>query len=99
MIMKNLTIIILISKEFKKKEDFFLPHKNFLIEKRNKFKQTKFYNYDLDKLSKKVYVEGHFECEKYFEKYKDDLKNEFNILDPLNIKITNIIMIFCLIIK
>ena len=52
-----------------------------MIEKRNKFKQTKFYNYDLDKLSNKVYVEGHFECEKYFEKYKDDLKNEFNILD------------------
>ena len=68
-------------RSLKKKIDFFLPHKNFLIEKRNKFKQTKFYDYDLDKLSKKVYVEGHFECEKYFEKYKDDLKNEFNILD------------------
>ena len=68
-------------RSLKKKVDFFLPHKNFLIEKRNKLKQTKFYNYDLNKLSNKVYVEGHFECEKYFEKYKDDLKNEFNILD------------------
>ena len=68
-------------RNLKKKIDFFLPHKNFLIKKKNKFKQKKIYNYDLDKLSKKVYVEGHFECEKYFEKYKDDLKNEFNILD------------------
>ena len=68
-------------RNLKKKIDLFLTHKNFLIEKKNNSKQTKFYNYDLNKLSKKVYVEGHFESEKYFEKYKDDLKNEFNVLD------------------
>ena len=68
-------------RSFKKKIDFFLTHKNFLIEKKDNSKQTKFYNYDLTKLSKKVYVEGHFESEKYFEEYKDDLKNEFNLLD------------------
>ena len=68
-------------RSFKKKIDLFLTHKNFLIEKKNKSKQTKFYNYDLTKLSKKVYVEGHFESEKYFEEYKVDLKNEFNLLD------------------
>ena len=68
-------------RNLKKKIDLFLTHKNFLIEKKNNSKQTKFYNYDLNKLSKKVYVEGHFESEKYFEKYKVDLKNEFDVLD------------------
>ena len=69
-------------RNLKKKIDLFLTHKNFIIEKKNNSKQTKFYYYDLNRLSKKVYVEGHFESEKYFEKYKADLKNEFNFLDP-----------------
>ena len=68
-------------RKLKKRIDLFLRNKNYLIEKKNNFKQTKFYNYDLNNLSNELYVEGHFESEKYFNEYRADLKNEFNFLD------------------
>ena len=69
-----------------KKIDFFLPKKNFLIEQRNSFKQTKFYEYDTSQLSNKIYVEGYFESEQYFKQYKDELKKEFKLKDSKSYK-------------
>ena len=69
-----------------KKIDFFLPKKNFLIEQRNSFKQTKYYEYDTSQLSNKIYVEGFFESEQYFKQYKDELRNEFKLKDSTTYK-------------
>tara|TARA_B100000767_G_C19754731_1_gene532427 strand:+ start:1530 stop:2441 length:912 start_codon:yes stop_codon:yes gene_type:complete len=69
-----------------KKIDFFLPKKNFLIEQRNSFKQTKYYEYDTSQLSNKIYVEGFFESEQYFKQYKDELRNEFKLKDSTSYK-------------
>lgn len=54
--------------------DYFKYKKKFLIEHKNKLKMTTFKdlsNYPLDNL---VYVEGHFESEKYFYNVKKDLQ-------------------------
>ena len=69
-----------------KKIDFFLPKKNFLIEQRNSFKQTKYYEYDTSQLSNKIYVEGFFESEQYFKQYKDELRKEFKLKDSTSYK-------------
>ena len=61
------------------KLDRFKKKKNFLIEKKDKFKKTKFSTHDLESFSKLLYVEGHFESENYFFSYKKDLKLQFTL--------------------
>ena len=55
--------------------------KNFIIEKRNRFKKTSFYNlnYDNTLLHNKIFIEGYFESEKYFLEYRNELINEFSL--------------------
>ena len=69
-----------------KKIDLFLPKKNFLIEQRSNFKQTKYYKYDTKQLSNKIYVEGYFESEQYFKQYKDELREEFKFKNSTSYK-------------
>jgi len=61
-----------------KKINSFKRTKNFYIEHRNHQKIT-FYNNDFlkDNYSQKLFIEGHFESEKYFSNFKKDINNEF----------------------
>jgi len=71
-----------IKRKLIKKIDFIKPKKNFLIEKNNNFKETRYYKYETKNFSDKLYVEVYFESEQYFKKYKDDLKKEFSAKNP-----------------
>ena len=52
--------------------------KMFYIEKKNKDKISKFSNdYANINFSNNLFLEGHFESEKYFKNYKDEIINEF----------------------
>jgi len=59
--------------------DMFNKKKKFLIEKKFNNKSTKYITTDINKYKKKIFVEGHFECENYFSEFKNDLKNEFSL--------------------
>lgn len=53
-------------------------NKTFLIEKRDKNKNTEYYNYfENFNFNNYFILEGHFESEKYFINYKNDLLKEF----------------------
>lgn len=71
--------------------DNFYYKKNFIIEKRNKNKISSFYDLNLDNsfLNNKVFLEGYFETEKYFLKYRNELIKEFSFKNKINC-ITNI---------
>jgi len=75
-------------KHFKRKllikTEKFRKNKIFLIEKRDKYKKTKFENFKLSNLASIVYVEGHFESENYFKDFKNELKYQFNLKDENN---------------
>ena len=70
-------------KDFKrkilKKTDFFNLKKNFLIEKVSHDKFTSFTDYTKYQYSDLLFTEGHFESEKYFSEYAEDLKKQFLI--------------------
>ena len=67
-----------IKRKFKKKIDPFLKKKSFILEKYNNNKETNFTNINTNQLyNYTVYMEGYFESEKYFLKYKKDLINIF----------------------
>ena len=69
--------------------DLFKKKKSFLIEKKNKYKKT---NSSIPYLNKKysniLYLEGYFESENYFSKFKNELLNEFKFkkIPPVNAK-------------
>ena len=68
---------------FKRKFFIFLDKfsfkKRFIIEKKNTSKKTYYDNsYLNNKFNSKIYVEGHFESEKYFLNCRSDLLNEFS---------------------
>jgi len=72
--------ILIFIDRFKKKKSFMIEHK-----KRNKitfFKESKF------KFTNKIYVEGYYECEKYFNQFREDMLEQYTIkndlLDPEN---------------
>jgi len=54
--------------------DYFQKKKKFLIEYKNKHKKTSFKNLLKYSLGNLVYIEGHFESEKYFLSLKKDLQ-------------------------
>jgi hypothetical protein len=60
------------------KSDFFKKKKRFIIEKKNYLKQTSYIEHDVSCLSDLVFVEGHYESEKYFIDYKNLFKNQFS---------------------
>ena len=68
-----------IKRKFLIKTDFIRLNKFFFIEKKN---INKISRYDLSfinkKFNKNLYIEGHFESEKYFFDYKDLIKKEFS---------------------
>lgn len=68
-----------LKRKFLKIMNKFSKKKNFLIEKRDKNKNTKFHNLETSNLDNNIYVEGNFECEKYFVEYKNDLIKEFSL--------------------
>ena len=71
-----------IKKKFLFKTDFLRSRKIFYIEKKDRNKVTKYID-DYRQLSfdTNLFLEGHFESEKYFINYKDDIKKEFKFKD------------------
>ena len=74
---KNLKRKILI------KLDKFRNYRSFILEKNDASKKTFFTKINLDNCSNKLFLEGHFESEKYFYEYKDDLKQIFKVKNNL----------------
>ena len=79
-----------ILKYFKKKIsmyiDVFRNKKKFLIEKKikiNNKKTSSYENYDINNFFNEIFIEGHFECEKYFILHRNDLIDKFKIKNQL----------------
>ena len=67
-----------IKRKILKKIDLFIINKRFFIEPNDKFKMTEYNNYIYrKKFANTVYLEGHFETQKYFIDIKDLIINEF----------------------
>ena len=85
---KNLKRKILI------KLDKFRKNRSFFFEKKDFFKKTLFNKINLDNYSSKLFLEGHFESEKYFYEYRENFKKIFkvknNLLENNNSYINNI---------
>ncbi len=62
-----------IKRKLLKSIDIFKKKKIFFIEKRDSNKNTFFDPINIDELSKTFYIEGHFECERYFDELRSDL--------------------------
>ena len=70
-------------RKIKKKLDYFKSKKSFLIENRDLNKNTSFNKIDLNYFSDLIFVEGYFQSEKYFQKYRKNLVKEFTIKSNL----------------
>ena len=69
--------------KIQKKLDIFNKNKNFLIETKDSQKKTKFRKINLKDYSNTIFIDGNFECEKYFVDYENDIKKMFKIKDYL----------------
>ena len=76
-----------LKRKFLLKTEFLKQKKSFYIEKKNKDKITKYSN-DHKKIifEKNIFLEGHFESEKYFKNFKDQIKKEFKFKNLDNLK-------------
>ena len=64
--------------------DRFKKNKNFIFEKKNLQKRHFFNQIDQSFFqNKKIYIEGHFESEKYFLEYRNDILNEFDFKNKI----------------
>tara|TARA_B100000029_G_scaffold369562_1_gene363417 strand:+ start:2134 stop:3075 length:942 start_codon:yes stop_codon:yes gene_type:complete len=71
-----------IKRKFLINTENFRKRKIFYIEKKNENKITKFSNdYKNINFNNNLFLEGHFESEKYFKNYKDEIINEFKFKD------------------
>ena len=61
------------------KSELFRKKKKFIIEKKNNHKQTLYNEHDDSCLSDLVFIEGHYESEKYFIDYKSHFKSQFSL--------------------
>jgi len=62
-------------------------NKKFLIEKKILNKKTFYYDYLYDfSFNDDIFLEGHFETEKYFLHYRDDILKEFKLINHDNYK-------------
>lgn len=59
--------------------DKFNNKKKFIFENRSKDKISKFYNINIKKTNNYFFLDGNFESEKFFIKFKNDLYQEFSI--------------------
>ena len=67
-----------IRRKIKKKIDPFLKKKSFILEKYNENKETQFNKINTNQIfNSTIYMEGYFESEKYFSKYRSDITNFF----------------------
>lgn len=58
--------------------------KSFLFEHKNQDKSTKYQPFDMTNIKNTIYIDGNFESEKYFFKYKNDLSYEFSFKNLRN---------------
>ena len=71
-----------LKRKYLKKTDYLRKKKYFYIEPKNKKKITFFNNEILSfEFSDNLFLEGHFESEKYFFDYKKEIINEFEFFD------------------
>ncbi|WP_440932016.1 alpha-1,2-fucosyltransferase [Candidatus Pelagibacter sp.] len=68
-----------------KKTEFFRSRKKFILEKKYMNKTTKYERIEPKALNNIVYVEGHYESEKYFLKFKSELIDEFKFKNNLDL--------------
>ena len=70
-----------LKRKFLKKTEFLRSKKNFFIEKKDKNKIT-FFNQDFlnYNFSDNIFLEGHFESEKYFINYKDEILDQLTFV-------------------
>ncbi len=68
-----------LSFKLSKKIDLLRLKKKFLVEEKYKNKKTNYSDYSKKDYSDKVFIEGYFESEKYFENYKNDIIQQFQI--------------------
>jgi hypothetical protein len=67
-----------LKRKFLKKSDRFKKFKSFFIEKKDKKKITFYDNSFINNnYSKNLFLEGHFESEKYFKQYENEIFKEF----------------------
>ena len=76
-----------IKRKFFIKTDFLRTKKKFYIEKKDKKKITKYSDlYKNVSFNNNLFLEGHFETEKYFQDYKEEIKREFEIKNEGKLK-------------
>ena len=69
-----------IKRKFLIKTDLLRTKKKFYIEKKNRNKITKYSNaYKNIRFDNNLFLEGHFESERYFKNYEGDIKREFKL--------------------
>ena len=76
-----------IKKKFLIKTDLLRSKKKFYIEKKDRNKITK-YSSDYKNLifDNNLFLEGHFESERYFKDYGDEIKREFKLKNQVSLK-------------
>ncbi len=75
------TLSLNIKRNILKKLDFFKKKKLFLLETTFDNKVTQYIDTGMNNFSDLLYIEGYFESEKYFKKFKNKLKSKFIIKD------------------
>ena len=70
-------------RKFFKKINPFLKKKKFLLDVIDVKKKSFFKTIDLDNYSNQIFIEGHFESEQYFSKYRHDLVKLFTVKNNL----------------
>ena len=73
------TLSLNIKRNILKKLDFFKKKKLFLLETTFDNKITQYIDTGMNNFSDLLYIEGYFESEKYFKKFKNKLKSKFII--------------------
>ena len=69
------------------KTDFLRLKKKFYIEKKDRNKLTNYSNYYKNlRFDNNLFLEGHFESERYFRYYKDEIKREFKLKNQNTLK-------------
>ena len=73
------SFLLNLNRNLLKKIDIYKTNKSFLIESKDRNKITNYYDTAKLNFSDILYVEGHYETEKYFKDFANDLKKKFII--------------------